>query len=227
MVGARARAQVHALDLPGHGLTGQPLDVGASVASASAAPSNWDFVGESIRRSAEQLREDTRCEPLLIGVGHSLGGAGCLLAELQSPAGLFDSLLVWEPILFDPSPQAKRQASGPDKAKASSRRRADFDSPQQALESFATKPLFADWDPRSLEGYIDGGLRPKDSSADVDGGGWTLCCAPKVSVIMWHNHTCTAASTHSASPTGQFARGRNGTTSTHDCMNYAGRGLVL
>ena len=175
---------MHALDLPGHGLTGEPLDVLGSAASVSAGPLNWDFVGESIRRSAAKLREDARCEPLLIGVGHSLGGAGCLLAELQSPAGLFDSLLVWEPILFNPSPQSKRKTGGPDKAKASSRRRADFDSPRQALELFATKPLFADWDPRSLEGYIDGGLQPKDGPVDVNGAGWTLSCAPEVSVIM-------------------------------------------
>ncbi len=191
--------QVHALDLPGHGLTGEPLDV-----AGSAAPLSWDFVGDSIRRSVGKLREDARrevagqmvpsgrlgaedtFEPLVIGVGHSLGGAACLLAELQSPAGLFDSLLIWEPILFNPNPQVrqKRQAGGPDKAKASSRRRADFDSPRQALTSFASKPLFADWDPRSLQGYIDGGLRPKDGRTEADGGGWTLSCAPEVGTIM-------------------------------------------
>jgi alpha-beta hydrolase superfamily lysophospholipase len=154
-------AQVCALDLPGHGLTGYPLDV-------ASTPPSWDFVGEQIRERAEQLREDARrdvaeqmvlsgrlgaedsLEPVLIGVGHSLGGAGCVMAELQSQSagGLFSRMLVWEPILFNPDPQIKqkRQAGGPDKAKASARRRADFDGPQQALESFATKPLFADWD---------------------------------------------------------------------------------
>ena len=62
--------------------------------------------------------------------------------------------MVWEPILFDPDPdiKKKRLSGGPDKAKSTSRRRADFDSPEQALESFAPKALFADWDPRSLEG---------------------------------------------------------------------------
>lgn len=166
----------------------------------ASAPSTWDFVGEQIRNSAEQLRKDARrdvarkmllsgqlgpdasTEPILIGVGHSLGGAGCVLAELQSPAGLFDQLLVWEPILFNPDPQAKkkRQAGGPDKAKSSRRRRATFNSPQQALDSFVQKPLFANWDSRSLHGYIDGGLRPIEHRNDASGCGWTLCCPPEV-----------------------------------------------
>lgn len=71
---------MHALDLPGHGLTGASLDV------ANAPPSDWDFVGEHIRGVAETLREEARrdvaeqmllsgrlgagdsLEPLLIGV---------------------------------------------------------------------------------------------------------------------------------------------------------------
>ena len=114
-------------------------------------------------------------------MGHSLGGTGLLLAELQSPGALFDQLLLWEPILFNPDPQIKqrRQSGGADKARASSRRRADFDSPRQALESFAAKPLFAAWDPRSLEGYIRGGLRMKDGHNGAGAGGWTLSCAPE------------------------------------------------
>ena len=57
--------------------------------------------------------------PLVVGVGHSLGGAGCALAELAA-AGTFARLLLWEPILFDPEPGSSRQrkaAGGPDKAK--------------------------------------------------------------------------------------------------------------
>ena len=152
----RPRLRCLALDLPGHGLTGTVLDVATS-------PPSWDFVGVHIREQAEMMKEEAReevatqmvlsgrlgsndtLEPLVIGVGHSLGGAGCVMAELQAP-GLFDRLVVWEPILFDPDPdiQMKRLSGGPDKAKTTSRRRSDFVSPQQALNAFAPKALFVD-----------------------------------------------------------------------------------
>jgi len=169
------RLCVTALDMPGHGLTGSALDL-------SAGPPNWDDVGTyillQVRGEVEKAcANGSPFQPLIIGAGHSLGGAGCVLAELQAP-GTFDRLLLWEPILFDPDPEAssKRRAGRPDKASISARRRADFESPAAALEYFARKPLFQCWDRRSLEGYVAGGLRPKD----VRNGVWELSCAPAV-----------------------------------------------
>ena len=188
--GLAGRVQTFPIDLPGHGLTGDPIPEGE-------LPS-WDAVGACIRREVEALREAARqelaaqmvlsgrlgaedtLEPVVLGVGHSLGGAGCVTAEVQA-RGTFDRLLLWEPILFTPL-NTRKAAGGGDKAKMSAKRRADFPSPEAALESFASKPLFADWDRRSLEGYIDGGLRPKAEASEgrgEGGDGWTLSCTPE------------------------------------------------
>jgi len=106
-------------------------------------------------------------EPL-IGVGHSLGAASLLMAEILSP-GRFEAIVAVEPIVFPPPFQP---ADHHPLAQLARRRRPSFAGKQEALENFSQKPVFAAWDRRALEGYVDCGLLP-------DGEEWSLACPPE------------------------------------------------
>ena len=83
------------------------------------------------------------------GVGHSLGGTSLVLAELARP-GTFEALLLFEPIIYPPWEPPGRREDNPI-AGGTARRRNSFASLAAAREYFVSKPLFARWDPRSLE----------------------------------------------------------------------------
>ena len=104
-----------------------------------------------------------------IGVGHSMGSAALVMAQIEEPS-LFERLILVEPIVF-PGPYRRLEPEHV-MARAARRRRRDFSSPAEALESFASKTVFAGWTPEALEAYVDGGLRR-------EGEGWTLACDPE------------------------------------------------
>ncbi|HEX9530498.1 MAG TPA: alpha/beta hydrolase [Acidimicrobiales bacterium] len=96
-------------------------------------------------------------------VGHSAGGAGLLIAELDRP-GTFRAMYAYEPIVFPPGPGPSAQASGaqPNRghllAASARRRREVFASRAEALANFAAKPPLADLDPLALEAYVAHGF---------------------------------------------------------------------
>ena len=97
----------------------------------------------------------------VVGVGHSMGGAALVLAELANP-GLFDRLILLEPILPPPD---RREAAESSVESAESplatrarRRRGEWGSVAEARAYFESKPLFQQFDRRALDGYINGGL---------------------------------------------------------------------
>lgn len=118
----------------------------------------------------------------LIGVGHSMGGAALVMAELLRP-GTFAALVLVEPIIF-PGPY-RRDSSHPLVALAT-RRRARFDSRPAVLDSYGSKPPFVGWHPDALAGYVEGGFVE-------DGEGVRLRCAPRAEAEVF-----TAASAHAA-----------------------------
>lgn len=101
-----------------------------------------------------------------IGVGHSMGGAALVMAELLSP-GRFAALVLIEPIIFPPPYQRMEYGM----VKAAEKRRRNFESRDAARENFASKEPFKTWHPQALGGYVECGLR--DS---VDG--CILSCNP-------------------------------------------------
>ena len=129
--------------------------------SRSALPIDWWDLADDALAIIESV--DGPC----IGVGHSLGAAALLMAEIRRP-GTLDLIVAIEPIVFPPP-----YGSGDNHPLAVSarRRRARFPSPEEARANFANKELFAGWDDRALDGYISGGLRPV---ADE----WELACLP-------------------------------------------------
>jgi pimeloyl-ACP methyl ester carboxylesterase len=99
------------------------------------------------------LRQVDGAEAPLIGVGHSMGGAAVLMAEIKAP-GTFAALLLIEPIVFPP-PFGIYE--GPQILLAKKRRN-DFASRDEARSNFADKLPFSAWDPMALDGYIDCGF---------------------------------------------------------------------
>ena len=91
--------------------------------------------------------------PPLIGVGHSMGGAALLMAELKAP-GTFAALLLIEPIVFPP-PFERRD--GP-LASLALKRKDRFESRAAAISNFADKLPFSVWNRMAFDGYIDCGL---------------------------------------------------------------------
>jgi pimeloyl-ACP methyl ester carboxylesterase len=135
-----------------------------------ARPIDWWSFG---RYALEQVRGI----PGPLGVGHSMGGAALVMAELLAP-GTFAALLLIEPILLPP-PYVRTEAA---LALAVEKRRRDFESRQAAWENYATKPPFSTWDPDALSGYVDCGFI---DTAD----GVTLACPPEDEAEIYRSAT--------------------------------------
>ena len=121
----------------------------------------WDFATDALA-----VVESTDVE-IRIGVGHSMGGAALAMAEILRP-GTFDGLVLIEPIVFRP-PFGRFDHLLVDIAL---KRRPGFQSVADARSNFAEKPVFAGWDDRSMDAYVQGGLMEQD-------GEWILRCRPE------------------------------------------------
>lgn len=154
---------ITAWDFPGHG------------ASARLTPPVdwWDFA-EFAFRQVEQLARPR------LGLGHSMGAAALAMAQVRHP-GLFDRLVLVEPIVF--RPPHRRQPDNP-LSDVARRRKPFYPSREEAMSNFLEKPVFAGWNRRALEGYVAGGLTPVD-------GGFVMSCLPDDEAEVF-----TAASAH-------------------------------
>ena len=96
-------------------------------------------------------------------VGHSKGGAALLLAEQARP-GTFDRLVLFEPIVFPPrGPDAPAgQSPGNSLADITRHRRETFESFDDALARFASKPPLGALRSDVLADYVRFGFRPTD-----------------------------------------------------------------
>lgn len=97
-------------------------------------------------------------------VGHSKGGAALLLAEQARP-GTFERLVCFEPIVFPGPPPGQDPAGENPLATVTRHRREHFDSFEQAIERFASKPPLGSLRADVLDDYVRHGFRPTD-----DGG---------------------------------------------------------
>lgn len=140
-----------AADQRGHGDSGVP-----------EPPFAWAALGRDVAAVLEVLGGSW------IGVGHSSGGAAIAMAQIVSP-DLFEALLLIEPIIFPPP--HLRIEDHPFAALAL-RRRVFFADRDDALANFAGKGLFARWDRRALDAYVDSALR-------CDGDQLRLKCDPE------------------------------------------------
>ena len=148
-----------ALDYRGHGLTGRPHDWLV----------DWDRYGDDALTTARAVAPDGG----LVAFGHSMGGAGLLMAAHRDP-GLFDLIVAFEPIVFPP-PEL-RETPPPDSplVVGARRRRNRFASLDEAIANYEAKPPLASFTPAALRAYVEHGFRPAD-----DGDGVVLRCSPE------------------------------------------------
>ncbi len=156
-----------ALDFRAHGASTRP-----------DGPLAWDGMGADVAAVVEALSPDAP----LPAVGHSMGGAALVLAESARP-GTIARAWTYEPILFERTPDLVGPQPSPI-SEGARRRRAVFDSRQEAYERYGSRPPLDRLDDRVLRLYTDHGL------ADVGDGTVTLRCRPEDEASVFeHHHT--------------------------------------
>ncbi len=144
------------LDVRGHGRSGVP-----------EAGMDWNGTAEDVLATVDALGLERP-----FGVGHSMGGASLLLAELARP-GTFRGLWVYEPIVIPPQIVAAGDGAENPLSAGALRRRDRFPSLEAAYANYRSKPPFSALDAEALAAYVLGGFRQ-------DGDEVTLRCRPRV-----------------------------------------------
>lgn len=157
------RAVVDDLRGPGRGWSTIAWDARHHGASSSGPhPVSWWDIADDISAVVDAFPP----EGPAIGVGHSMGGATLLMAQVERRP--FDVLVLVEPII-QPLPIARVDHA---LVGLALRRRREFPSRADARANFAGKPPFSTWDPRALDGYVEGGIVEEAGRA-------RLACAPE------------------------------------------------
>jgi pimeloyl-ACP methyl ester carboxylesterase len=141
----------------------------------STVPYAWERFGEDALAVATEL--GLARDSALLAVGHSKGAAALLLAEADAP-GTFSRIWAFEPVVI---PSEVPRDARPDfpLAVGARKRRAIWDTPNQALESYASRPPLDALDADALAAYVEHGLRPRDD------GTWELKCLPDDEADMY------------------------------------------
>ena len=148
------------LDHRGHGMTARPDNWQV----------DWSKYGDDARVAAEAIAPDGG----LVAFGHSMGGASLVMAAHANP-GLFETLVVFEPIIF-PAPDVGPKGEPTPMIAAARNRRATFDSYEAAIERYASKPPMQFFDADILRSYVEHGFTPIGTAT---GAGVELRCAPE------------------------------------------------
>lgn len=152
----RARFRCHGLDFRGHGAS-RPSGPGFSLDRAH-------FVAE-VRMASEYLGGH------VAAVGHSLGGATIIRAELEQP-DTFSGMWTFEPVIVPPG--GPRPDDQHPLVVASRKRRSRFASVEEALSRFRSKAPYSDCEEAAVRAYIELGTQPVDPS--VPDGEIELTC---------------------------------------------------
>lgn len=145
-------------------------------------------LNNDLRNYAQELIADIeqRQSTSVIGMGHSAGAVVTLLAASMRP-DLFRHVVLLDPVLFS---KRKRYAIRLVKkmglldrvspAGRAAKRRADFESREEAETYFSNKRLFKPFHPECFKDYIRYGLTETDN-------GVTLSIAPEVEADVFRN----------------------------------------
>ena len=131
-------------------------------------PAGWTLSWEGFGDDALAVARDTVKRSggrRVVGVGHSMGGAGLVMAALREPA-LFAALVVFEPIIFPPEVRNGPARENP-LADLTRRRRRSFPTYGDAIANFSSKPPLSSLHPDSLEAYVRHGFSQQDGSVDI------------------------------------------------------------
>ncbi len=138
----------YALDYRGHGDTPRPHDWQV----------DWERYGDDALAAARAVAPDGG----LVGFGHSMGGAGLLMAAVRDP-GLFDLIVAFEPIVFPPreiDPHDGTENNGTILSRGARKRRRSFESFDAAIANYRSKPPMDAFDPDVVRLYVAHGFRP-------------------------------------------------------------------
>ena len=123
-------------------------------------PADWEVDWWEYGREAMDAAHRVGNGAPILAFGHSMGGTAVLMAGLADPAA-FAGIVTFEPIIFPADglngPGQSGNNSNP-LAQGARRRRATFDSFEQAFENFARKPPFNNVDPVALRAYVEHGF---------------------------------------------------------------------
>lgn len=151
------------IDHRGHGATPRPD--GWSV--------DWNDFGIDTGLAATTLAPDGG----LIGVGHSMGGAALLMAAVAHPT-TFSELVLFEPVVPVPDETGTARSAAEIAelpiVRGARRRRDRFESIDDAVANYASKPPLSLMTPEALRLYVEHGFRPTDDGDQIE-----LRCSPE------------------------------------------------
>lgn len=156
-----------ALDFRGHGSTRTPDEV----------EMHWSGMADDLLAVVDAVADGGPVR----AVGHSMGGAAIVLAAGARP-GVIARGWAFEPILVPRQVLSEVPGEKPGLAEGARRRRADFDSREDAVQRWGSKPPYSSIDRRCLEAYARHGL------LDRPGGGVTLACRPHREAEVFEHH---------------------------------------
>jgi pimeloyl-ACP methyl ester carboxylesterase len=139
----RERFRVFAMDARGHGDSSKP---------EGASCYQWTGFGRDVAAVAERLAAEYG--DLSLGLGHSFGGTAITLAAIERPE-LFGRIVLVDPIVMPSDAELRaRLARGSTLAQGARRRRQVWESREQARATWASREMFAGWQPRVLDLYV-------------------------------------------------------------------------
>lgn len=146
----RDHFHLFSLDFRAHGASTSPVDRNLG----------WAGVADDVLATVDAFGLE---HPF--GLGHSMGGAGLLLAEQARP-GTFRSLYVFEPIVF-PVPEGVEPppADANPLSAGALRRREVFASRSEARDNYASKAPLDCLDPEVLTAYVEYGFVDRPDGA--------------------------------------------------------------
>lgn len=158
--------RILAPDLRGHGRSTLP--------TIMAGRKNWHDHRDDLLALLEAFPG-----PPVVLAGHSMGGTASLLAAAERPARI-SRLVLLDPVIWGGltsivfrAPLLRRLSDRIPLVRTALRRRAVFDSREQALEAYRGRGAFKDWNDISLIDYLSDGLIERAE------GGFALACAPQ------------------------------------------------
>jgi pimeloyl-ACP methyl ester carboxylesterase len=118
---------------------------------------DWSVFADDLLKELREVKAKK-----IIAIGHSLGGVATLYAAVRQPE-LFSHVILIDPTMLPPAFLRKvtlmkwlRMEARKDLVQGALRRRRQWDSREQAYQSFKEKPLFKKWPDEILRAYVVG-----------------------------------------------------------------------